>query len=126
MLTKDITLRILDPFVHMDFLRVVCILNISFTCCVYFLVLVLLHAQLLFLELPLFKYLFQDHSMYTQVFHLLLRPQLINNLSLFIVFCDMGGIENLPTWLIPFLTSQYFDENDKHRNTGKASIRKTR
>ena len=58
--------------------------------------------------------------MCTLVFHLLLRPQLINNLSLFIVYGDMGGIENLPIWLVPFLTSKYFDENDKHGKIGKA------
>ena len=34
----------------------------------------------------------------------------------------MGGIENLPIWLVPFLTSQYFDENDKHGKTGMACV----
>lgn len=60
--------------------------------------------------------------MYTLVFHHFLIPQSINNLSLFIVFCDMGGIENLPIWLVPFLTSQYFDENDKHGKNGKVCV----
>ena len=34
----------------------------------------------------------------------------------------MDGIENLPIWLVPFLTSQYFDQNDKHGRTGKACV----
>ena len=34
----------------------------------------------------------------------------------------MGGIENLPIWIVPFLTSLYFDENDKHGKNGKACV----